>query len=386
MKSARKLSFRVREVRESGIRRFFDLAQGSEDAINFGIGEPDFDTPEHVREAGKDALDKGYTHYTPNAGYLELREELAKKLKRENNVDASPEEVVVTAGGTAAIFLSMAVILDPGDEVLIPDPGFLVYEQVARALGCRPVGVPLGKGTFDFKVDELEKKITRKTKCVVINSPSNPTGTVIREKTIRELANLALQHGMYILSDEVYEKFVYDGERHFSVASVPDAKPLTITINSFSKTYAMCGWRVGYAFAEKPVIDEIVKLQQCTFVHASSVAQKAALAALRGPQDHVRKMVEEYDRRRRTMVKLINEVPGFSCLPPKGAFYAFPSIEGTKLNSFELAEKLLREARVVTVPGAVFGGGGEGFLRLAYTVAEDKIEDGLRRIQRVLSA
>lgn len=380
-----KLSFRVLEISESGIRRLFDLAQRSSGVISFGIGEPDYDTPAHIKEAGKKALEEGYTHYTPNAGFLELRDEIAKKLRRENRIEVVSEEVMITSGGTAAIFLALSVLLNPGEEVLTPDPGFVAYEPIIKALGGKPVKYR-ACDSFDIDLDDVAKKITSKTKCLIVNTPNNPTGAVYPEKTLRKLANLALQHNIFILSDEVYEKFIYDDEQHFSIASIPDAKPITITVNSFSKTYAMCGWRIGYFAAEKTIVDEAVKLQQYTLVHAPSIAQRAALAALRGPQDHIARMVRDYNERRKTVVKLLNEVNGFTCPLPKGAFYAFPRVNGLKMSSFELAEKLLREANVVTVPGVVFGEQGEGHLRFAYTIPVEKIVEGIERVKRILNA
>ena len=380
-----KLSFRVLEISESGIRRLFDLAQRSSGIISFGIGEPDYDTPAHIKEAGKKALEEGYTHYTPNAGFLELRDEIAKKLRRENRIEVVSEEVMITSGGTAAIFLALSVLLNPGEEVLTPDPGFVAYEPIIKALGGKPVKYH-ACDSFDIDLDDVAKKITSKTKCLIVNTPNNPTGAVYPEKTLRKLANLALQHNIFILSDEVYEKFIYDDEQHFSIASIPDAKPITITVNSFSKTYAMCGWRIGYFAAEKTIVDEAVKLQQYTLVHAPSIAQRAALAALRGPQDHIARMVRDYNERRKTVVKLLNEVNGFTCPLPKGAFYAFPRVNGLKMSSFELAEKLLREANVVTVPGVVFGEQGEGHLRFAYTIPVEKIVEGIERVKRILNA
>ncbi|RLE51824.1 MAG: pyridoxal phosphate-dependent aminotransferase [Candidatus Methanomethylicota archaeon] len=381
-----KLSTRVLQVSESGIRKLFDLARKVSDVISFGIGEPDYDTPAHIKEAAKKALDEGYTHYTPNAGFPELREEIANKLRRENSIEASPDEVMVTSGGTAAIFLALSVLVDQGDHVLTPDPGFVVYEQVIKAIGGKPVKYQLRSENFDIDLEDLEKKITDKTKCIIVNTPSNPTGAVHPEKTLREVANIALQHEVYILSDEVYEKFIYDGEKHFSIASIPDAKSITITVNSFSKTYAMCGWRIGYFAAEKAIVDEAVKLQQYTLVHAPSIAQKAALAALRGPQDHITEMVREYDKRRRTIVKLLNEVDGFTCPTPKGAFYAFPKTDGYDMSSYQLAEKLLKEAKVATVPGIAFGERGEKHLRFAYTIPVEKIVEGIERVKRALKS
>ncbi len=380
------MSERCRLVKSSGVRRLFDLAQRTPGIISLGIGEPDLDTPPHVKEAAKKALDEGYTHYTPNNGFLDLREAIAEKLNRENKIPASPDEVIVTGGGgTGALMLAALCLIDPGDEVIIPDPGFMVYEAVVLMAGGRPVRVPLREEEgFRMLPSEVEAKITPRTKAIIINTPSNPTGGVLEKEDLEGIAELAVKHDLYVISDEVYEKLVYDGHRHVSLASLPDMWERTVTVNSFSKTYAMTGWRIGYAAAPKPLVDEMVKLQQFTMVHAPAVSQRAALAALKGPQGFVESMVEEYDRRRRFIVERLNTIDGLSCVRPKGAFYVFLNIKELGLSSEEAAMKILEQAKVVTVPGTAFGPNGEGYLRLSYARPLDQLEEACSRLERVV--
>jgi aminotransferase len=381
-----RVSERARSIRPSGIRRLFDLAQRTPGVISLGIGEPDFDTPGHVKEAAKRALDEGYTHYTPNAGFQDLREAIAEKLRSENRIEASPDEVIVTGGGgTGALMLASMCLINPGDEVLIPDPGFVVYESMVLMAGGRPVYVPLREEEgFAMKAEEVERLITPRTRVVVVNTPSNPTGGVMERGDLEAIAELAVKHDLYVISDEVYEKFVYDGHRHVSLASLPGMWERTVTVNSFSKTYAMTGWRIGYAAAPKPLVDEMVKLQQFSMVHAPAVSQRAALAALRGPQDFVALMVKEFDRRRRLLVERLNSIEGLSCPKPKGAFYAFLNIKGLGLSSEEAAERFLEQAGVVTVPGVAFGPSGEGYLRLSYARPIEQLEEACRRLEEAV--
>jgi len=381
-----RVSERVRLIRPSGIRRLFDLAQRTPGVISLGIGEPDFDTPSHVKEAAKKALDEGYTHYTPNAGFPDLREAIAEKLRSENRIEASPDEVIVTGGGgTGALMLASMCLINPGDEVLIPDPGFVVYEPMVLMAGGRPVYVPLREEEgFKMKAEEVERLITPRTRVLVVNTPSNPTGGVMEREDLEPIAELAVKHDLYVISDEVYEKFVYDGHRHVSLASLPGMWERTVTVNSFSKTYAMTGWRIGYAAAPKPLVDEMVKLQQFSMVHAPAVSQRAALAALKGPQDFVDLMVGEFDKRRRLLVERLNSIEGLSCLKPKGAFYVFLNIKGLGLSSEEAAEWLLKQAGVVTVPGVAFGPSGEGYLRLSYARPIEQLEAACERLEEAV--
>ena len=384
--SSIRFSERTLAIKSSGIRRLFDLAQRTPGVISLGIGEPDQDTPVHVKEAAKKALDEGYTHYTPNAGFPDLREALAEKLRLDNGIDVAPDEVIVTGGGgTGALMLSALCLINPGDEVLLPDPGFVVYEAVVLMAGGKPVYVPLKEEDgFRMLPSEVEKRITSKTKCIIVNTPSNPTGGVLEEEDLKGIADLAVKHDLYVISDEVYEKLVYDGHRHLSIASLPRMKERTVTVNSFSKTYAMTGWRIGYAAAPKELIDQMVKLQQFTMVHAPAVSQRAALAALKGPQDFVKEMAEEYDKRRRFIVDRLNSIGGLSCLRPKGAFYVFLNIKKLGMRSEEVAMALLERAKVVTVPGVAFGPGGEGYLRISYSRPIDQLEEACSRIEKAI--
>lgn len=380
------ISRRTKSIGYSGIRRLFDLAQSTSGVVSLGIGEPDYTTPRHVIEAAKDALDLGYTHYTPNAGFLDLRTAIAEKMKRENNIEVDPEtQTIVTAGGAGAIFLATAVLLDPGDEVLIPDPGFVTYGPCVIMTGGKPIPVPVREeNSFRMLSHDVEELVTDKTRCIILNSPQNPTGGVLLESDLKGIAEIAVENNLAVISDEVYEKLLYDGAEHISIGSLPEMSDRTLTVNSFSKTYAMTGWRVGYAVGPPEIVGEMVKIQQNTVVNAPAVAQRAALAALEGPQDFAYQMVKEYDKRRIHLVKYLNDLNYFSCIAPKGAFYVFPNISESGRSSMELAEALLRVGKVVTVPGNAFGSLGEGYLRLCYATPVEKIDQALEGIRKTV--
>jgi aspartate/methionine/tyrosine aminotransferase len=383
----KELSSRTKVIAPSGIRRLFDLAQKASGVINFGIGEPDYDTPRFIGEAGKKAVDLGYTHYTPNAGFAELREAIAEKLRNENGMEVSAENVMVTSGSTIGLFLAVLALVDPGDEVLIPDPGFVAYEAAVLMVGGRPVRVPLSEDE-DFRMlpEKVNELVTPRTKCIFLNTPSNPVGAVLEFSDVKGIAEVAMDNGVYVISDEVYEKFVYDGARHYSIASIPGMEELAITVNSFSKTFAMCGWRIGYVVASKRLIDELIKLQQFTVVNAPSISQMACVEGLRNPETKkfVEEMVREYDRRRRYMVERINKIPGFRAKMPKGAFYVFANVKELGLKSMDLAEYILKEVAVATVPGSAFGPSGEGYLRFCYATSLKNIEEGFNRVERAV--
>lgn len=382
------ISQRVRSIRYSGIRRLFDLAQSTSGVVSLGIGEPDYRTPEYVIEAAKEALDLGYTHYTPNAGFLDLRIAITEKMRRENNIEADPKtETIVTVGGAGAIFLATTVLLDPGDEVLIPDPGFVTYEPCILMAGGIAVPVPVReKDSFRMLPCDVEDRITDKTKCIILNSPQNPTGGVLLEKDIRGIAEVAVENNLVVISDEVYENLLYDGTMHLSIGSLPEMPERTVTVNSFSKTYAMTGWRVGYAIGPPEVVGEMVKIQQNTVANAPAVAQRAALAALEGSQEFVYEMVKEYDQRRRYLVKHLNDLDYFSCAIPKGAFYIFANISKSDLSSMDFAETLLRVGKVATVPGSAFGDLGEGYLRLCYATPVENISKALEGMRKTVDS
>jgi len=379
-------SRRTQLIRPSGIRQLFDLAQAMGDVISLGIGEPDFDTPHHIREAAKRALDAGYTRYTPNAGFPDLREALSEKVAQVNGLDYTPQEVLVSDGGcTGALLLALLTLVDPGDEVIISDPGFVVYEAVARIVGATPVVVAVREEN-DFRLipEDVANVVTPKTKLVVLNSPSNPTGGVQRSDDLAGIAEVAKQHDLYVVSDEVYETMLYDGVRHQSIAAFDGMRGRTVTVNSFSKTYAMTGWRVGYAVGAREIIDQMITLEQYTMVHAPAVSQRAAVAALTGPQDFIEQMVAVFDERRRFLVPRLNEIDGFRCPMPKGAFYAFPNVEGLGMTSEALAQFLLQAGGVAVVPGSAFGVGGEGYLRLSYAQPLTTLEEACDRIERAV--
>jgi len=380
-------SERALMIRPSGIRQLFDLAQKMKGVINLGIGEPDFETPAHIKEAAKKALDEGYTRYTPNSGFVDLREALSDKVKRDNGLNYSPDEIIVSDGGcTGSILLSMLALVNPGDEVIISDPCFVVYEAIVRIVGATPVFVPITEEN-DFRMlpENVEKAVTTKTKLIFINSPCNPTGGVMLKADLEGIADIVKRHNLYVLSDEVYEKMLYDGMKHYSIAAFEGMSDRTVTVNGFSKTYAMTGWRIGYALGEKAIIDQMVKMQQYTMVHAPAISQRAAIAALRGPQDFVKEMVEIFDERRLFITKRLNEIKGFRCPTPKGAFYVFPNIKGVGKTSEELAQILLQEGSIATLPGNAFGDNGEGYLRFSYALPLNKLEEACDRIEKVVT-
>jgi aminotransferase len=381
-----RFSDRIQLIRPSGIRKLFDIAQQMDNVISLGIGEPDFDTPTHIKAAAIKAINEGYTHYTPNAGFPDLRAALAQKVVEYNNLHYESDEVIVTNGGcTGALLIAMLALVNPGDEVIISDPGFVVYDAAVRIANAIPVPIVVREDT-DFRMlpEDVEKHITSKTRALILNSPSNPTGSVQLHKDLEDLANLAQQYNFYVIADEVYEKMVYDGTKHYSIASFPGMHARTVTVNSLSKTYAMTGWRIGYATADRPIIDHMTQLQQFTMVHAPAISQRAALAALTGPQDFVDHMIQRFDERRQFLVKRLNELPPFRCPTPKGAFYVFPNIQDSSYSSTEFAQYLLKTCNVACVPGSAFGTHGEGYLRLSYAQPIAQLNDACERIQRAL--
>ncbi|MEM3546846.1 MAG: pyridoxal phosphate-dependent aminotransferase [Candidatus Bathyarchaeia archaeon] len=355
------------------------------DIIHFEIGEPDFDTPEHIKEAAIKALREGFTHYTPSPGIPELREAIADSIEEEFGVEYTPDEVMVTPSGKTAIFYALVSVVGEGDEVIMPTPSFPAYESVVRFLNAKPVFVELEEEEdFRLKPELVESKVTPKTRAIVINSPHNPCGSILTRSDVEGLADLALKHDLMLITDDVYHKLIYDGFRHESVVSIPDVKDRTILINSLSKTYAMTGWRVGYVAANRELINHMTILQNNVVSCVPSFIQKASIAALRGPQDFVKKMVEEYTRRRDIIVDGLNKIKGFVCKKPLGAFYAFVNVKNVGLTDIELAEYLLKEAKVATLHGSAFGYGGEGYLRFSYATSMEKIKEGLKRIKEAV--
>ncbi|GLG02647.1 aminotransferase [Alicyclobacillus hesperidum subsp. aegles] len=374
-----RLSPIVTNLPPSGIRRFFDLANQMQDVISLGVGEPDFVTPWHIREACMYSLEQGYTTYTSNRGLPELCIEIAKYLtKYELTYDPS-HEIMVTVGGSEAIDLAMRTLVCPGDDVLIPSPTYVSYKPCALLAGARVVDVPTyAEDGFRLTADALERAITPQSKALVLCFPNNPTGAVMSRKDLQDIADVAVRHDLFVISDEIYAELTYDGV-HTSIAALPGMQERTIVISGMSKAYAMTGWRIGYIAACEPLLSAMLKIHQYTIMCAPHMAQRAALEALRNGDDERNKMVESYDRRRKLIVANLNDI-GLPCHEPRGAFYAFPDIRPTGLSSEDFAERLLLEQGVAVVPGSVFGETGEGFIRCSYATSVELIEEAMRRI------
>jgi aspartate/methionine/tyrosine aminotransferase len=370
-------------IPRSGIREIFDLARGVPDLVHFELGEPDFQMPDHVTEASIQALNEGFTKYTPNAGLEELREAISEKLKRENGFDADPQnEIMVTAGAVNALSLSILSTVNQGDEVVIPDPGYVSFAAQVLLAGGVPVYAPLREeNDFRLTARDVEKVVNKKTRMIIINSPSNPTGAVELEEDLRGIAQLAIDNDTLVLSDESYERLVYPGSQHYSIAALPEMHDRTISIFSFSKTYAMTGMRVGYMTGAGALIRQMIKLQEHYVSCVNAVAQKAALAALRGSQKCVAEMLAEYTRRRDLLVDGLNETGVMTSRKPAGTFYVFPNTTKTGYDSETIARKLLTEAKVVTVPGVAFGKSGEGYIRLSFATNIDNIREAIGRLR-----
>jgi aminotransferase len=373
---------RVAAVPPSGIRRFFDIAATMEDVISLGIGEPDFVTPQRIIQAGIRSLEEGHTHYTSNSGILELREALAAHLERLYGVRYDPEqELLITVGVSEALYLALTAILDPGDEVIVPQPCFVAYEPEVLFAGGTPVILPLRvEDAFQIRAEALEPLITPRTKALLIGYPNNPTGAVMPREGLLRVAEIAQKHDLLVISDEIYDRLVY-GAEHTCFASLPGMRERTILLGGFSKSYAMTGWRIGYAAAPAEVMAAMRKVHQYTIMSAPTTAQIAALEALRHGEEEVERMRQEYDRRRRLIVGGLNAI-GLPCFEPRGAFYAFPSIAASGMTSEEFSLRLLEEEKVAVVPGSAFGAGGEGFVRCSYATAYEKIEEALERMAR----
>lgn len=381
------ISERADMVPWSGVRRMFNYAQKYGDAINLSVGEPDFDTPQHIIEAAIEAMKEGYTHYTPNAGLIEFREAAAEKLRKENKIDVDPEtEIMATVGAMGALSLAMLTIVNPGDEVLIPNPGFASYKaQVILAEG-KPVSYSLNENEgFNVNTEEIARLITNKTRAILVNTPSNPTGAVLNEKSLKRIAEIAIENDLLVISDEAYEAIIYDDFKHVSIASLPYMKERTISIFSFSKTHAMTGWRIGFAAANETIISQMTKLQEHLAAHPSSISQMAAVAALRGPRDHIKMMIKEYSERRKLIMEELAEIPEIICFKPQGAFYVFPNIKAYKMSSETFAMHILEKARVIIVPGTAFGSNGEGYVRISYATSKEKIAEAMIRMKDALN-
>jgi aminotransferase len=384
--SVQRLSKRVAGLKPSGIRKFFDIAATMKDVISLGIGEPDFTTPKPILEAGIRSLQNGETHYTSNWGKLELRQAIADNLMKLYGVTYDPtNEIIATVGVSEALYLTFVATLDPGDEVIIPTPCFVSYQAEVILAGGVAIEVPAHEEN-DFCIDpaEIRKALTPRTKCIFIGYPSNPTGAVATREVMLEIAKIAEEHDLLVVSDEIYDRLVYDFEHVCFPSLDENLKKRTILLGGFSKDYAMTGWRIGYACGPADIIQGLVRIHQYTIMSAPTTAQDAALVALQSGEPYVQEMVAEYDRRRRLLVAGLNRL-GLHTFEPRGAFYAFPNIQASGMSDEDFAEKLLREEHVAVVPGNAFGPGGEGFARMCYATEFSKIEEALQRMEKCMS-
>lgn len=377
------LSKAITEIQPSGIRRFFDAASTMSNVISLGVGEPDFDTPWHVREEGIYSLEKGRTFYTGNSGLLELREEIGRYLDRRFGLSYSADEILVTVGGSEAIDIGFRTMLDPGDEVIIPEPCYVSYLPCVKLAGGVPVRLPLEeKDQFKLTKEKLLSAITDKTKILVLPFPNNPTGAILNREELQIIADIVKEHDLFVMSDEIYSELNYEGG-HVSIALIPGMRERTIVINGFSKSYAMTGWRLGYAAGPKEIMKQMLKIHQFVIMCAPTTSQYAAIEALRNGDEDVRRMRESYDERRRFLVNALNEM-GLPCFEPKGAFYVFPNISAYGMTSEEFARRLLEQERVAVVPGTAFGECGEGFLRISYAYSIDNLKKALDKIEKFI--
>ncbi len=380
----RYLSERVVNLKPSGIRKFFDIVATMQDVISLGIGEPDFATPERIVRAGIQSLERGETHYTSNMGRFALRQALSEHLYQRYRVTYDPaHEIIITVGVSEALYLAMTALLNPGEEVIIPTPCFVAYQAEVILAGGVPIEVPtLAKDGFQVDPERLERAVTPRTKAILLGFPNNPTGAVATREILLEIAAIAERHDLIVVSDELYDQLVYDVP-HICFASLPGMHARTILLGGFSKSYAMTGWRIGYAAAPAPLLKGLLRVHQYTIMSAPTTAQDAALEAIRHGQEDVEQMRTEYNRRRLLIVNGLNRL-GLPTVEPHGAFYAFPSISATGMDEETFAQKLLEEERVAVVPGNAFGAGGEGFVRCSYATAYEKIEEALKRMERFM--
>lgn len=372
----------VKNMPPSGIRKYFDMINEMKDVISLGVGEPDYVTPWNIREAGIYSLEKGHTHYSSNAGFIELRYQISKYLNKKYELDYNPEDqIIVTVGGSEGIDIALRALVGPGDEVVIPEPSFVAYKGCTVFTGATPVVINLrAEDEFKLTPELLEKAITPRTKVVIIPFPNNPTGAIMTREELAKIVEVLKDKDLIVLSDEIYAELSY-GEKHVSIASFPEMKDKTIVINGFSKAYAMTGWRMGYACGHPALIDAMKKIHQYAIMCSPTTAQYAAIEALKNSDNDVYEMVREYNRRRRVMVDGFRKI-GLDCFEPLGAFYIFPSIKSTGLTSDEFCERLLMEEKVLVVPGEAFGECGEGFVRACYASSMDNIIEALKRIEK----
>ena len=375
----------AKAMRPSGIRKFFDLAADMPHCISLGVGEPDFKTPWSVRDAGIRSLELGRTKYTANAGLKDLRKEICTYLQRRFELHYQEENVLVTVGGSEAIDLAIRALVQPGDEVIIPEPCFVCYEPITQLTGGVPVHIATrAEDQFRLTADQLRAAITPKTKLLIFPYPNNPTGAVMSAAEVEEIAAVLRETNVLVLSDEIYSELTYGLDRHVSIASLPGMAERTIVVNGFSKSYAMTGWRLGYAVGPAPLIKVMTKIHQSCIMSAPTTSQYAAITALRQCDDQIEMMRDEYNRRRRYVVKALNEM-GLTCFEPRGAFYVFPSIQISGLTSSEFCEQLLREKEVAIIPGSAFGASGEGYARISYAYSVDHLQTAMKRIREFLT-
>lgn len=378
------LSKKIVDIKPSGIRKFFDIVTEMNDpeVISLGVGEPDFDTPWHIRDEGIYALERGRTFYTSNSGLMELREEICTYLAHKCQVTYNPNEVILTVGGSEAIDIALRAMLDPGDEVLIPQPSYVSYEPCTILADGVPVIIELKEeNEFRLTKQEVLDAITDKTKVLILPFPNNPTGSVLRRSDLEDIAQVCIEHDIYVLSDEIYSELTYGDAEHVTIASLPGMKERTILINGFSKAFAMTGWRLGYACGPQVIIKQMLKIHQFAIMCAPTTSQYAAVEALKNGDEDVAMMRESYDQRRKFLIKTFRDM-GLECFEPFGAFYIFPSIRSLGMTSDEFANQLLKEEKVAVVPGNAFGDSGEGFLRISYAYSLEELKEATDRIAR----
>ncbi|MBQ8142260.1 MAG: aminotransferase class I/II-fold pyridoxal phosphate-dependent enzyme [Bacilli bacterium] len=376
-------SKKIKEIKPSGIRKFFDIASSIEDCVSLGVGEPDFDTPWHITEEGIYALEQGRTFYTSNQGMPQLREEISKYSKRKYNLDYSKEEIIVTCGGSEAIDIALRACINPEDEVIILEPCYVCYAPDVELAGGVVKTIRLkNENEFRLTPEELEEAITAKTKILILNYPNNPTGAIMPKEDLEKLVPIIIKHDLLVISDEIYSELTYEG-KHCSIASLEGMRDRTLTINGFSKAFSMTGWRLGYVMGPSVIMEQVKKIHQFVIMCASTPSQYAGIEALRNGDKDVEKMREEYDRRRHYLLSEFKRL-GLPCFEPKGAFYIFPDISKYQMSSEEFATDLLQKQHVVVVPGTAFGESGEGFVRISYAYSFDALKEAIRRIEKYL--
>lgn len=379
------LSKKIVQVKPSGIRKFFDLVSEMDDVISLGVGEPDFDTPWHIRDEGIYSLEKGKTFYTSNSGLKELKSEIAKYIKRSQNVDYDPaHEIMVTVGGSEAIDVALRAMIDEGDEVLIPQPSYVSYEPCAFLAGAKPVIINLkAENEFKLTAKEIEDACTDKTKILILPFPNNPTGSIMEKEELEKIAKVIIEKDLYVLSDEIYAELTYKG-KHVSITTIEGMKERTVLINGFSKSYAMTGWRLGYACAPQKILEQMLKIHQYAIMCAPTTSQYAAVEALKNGDKDVEEMRRSYNHRRRFLMNAFREM-GLECFEPFGAFYVFPCIKEFGMTSEEFATKFLMEEKVATVPGTAFGDSGEGFLRISYAYSLETLKTAMQKLNKFIT-